>query len=173
MNYTWNFDKQKPVAEFTFEELLKYFTPHIRGYAFRSLANHVPYAQEDLQQESNLVLWKCFQKYKNLSNVEFVKLFKGAMHNRIAEIMRVRESARSKPEANFDEVGAFDIPANTTKVVVDAGFYDREITRLAEQVSGGTRAKIMSACQPDSNGRRNRLSNKQAVEVVEKINNGN
>lgn len=171
MNYTWEFDKLKPVVQFSFEELLEYLTPHIRGYAFKSLASHVPYQQEDLQQECNLILWKCWQKYRNFSNLDFIKLFKCAIHNRMAEIMRIKPACRSKPEASFEDVGVYDL-GNGNKTVLDAGFYEREIKRLVEQVGDSTRGKIMARCQPGEDTRHIRLSKVEELDIVEKSLNG-
>lgn len=172
LNYTWEFDKQKPVAQFTFEELLAYMTPHIRGYSFRSVTNYVPYTQEDLQQECNLVLWKCYQKYQHFSNLEFIKLFKTSMANRIADIMRLRESSRSEPETSLDDIGQIaDLAAKNN--VIDSTFYDREIASLAEQLNPDLRSRIMRACQPDIKGRRNRLEPEQEIKLKEKMFNGN
>lgn len=166
MSYTYGFEHLKPVAKFSFEELLKYMLPYIKGYCFRSLAPHVSYQHEDLIQEGSLVLWKCWQRYKDFSNLEFIKLFKGALYNRIAEIMRIRASSRSEPEVSIDEVKP---SLSNYKSMVDEQFYDREIKKLAENSSEELRAKIMSRSQPSDKSIRVKLTNEQELEIKKKV----
>ncbi len=128
MTPLWHFNLERPIAEYSFEQLLDAFKDVIDYAITGAKLSHYRGAPDDLRQEISIVLWKCHQRYKFLPNREFYKIFRKSVGNRVMDFVRFSLKPSQRPP----------LPMECADVVTDNGrmlstdFYDRNIQEIFE-----------------------------------------
>lgn len=152
----------------TFEEVVERFSGYIDSIANKTGHKSRLYGPEDIVQELNIVLWRCYQKYGHFTERDFERVFVSSCSRRLATCFRRRFIRQEAIHETIDEHEGH-WKRELAKTEYGDEFYKAGIRRIKEELDTKSIAIVGSQYRGFGRGRFGREEIETAIKCIKNI----